>query len=207
VIRAISLKGEQLDRELNFELDRDSRKVFVFEKPDHAEEFWKLLIGLKRPLTGEVIIMGYNIKNLKRDKILELRRRVAVAFKNGGLISNLKAFENLILPALYHKTDSKQNIIKKAIEFLEKFEFKKEPMCRITTLNNLEKRIIGIGRGLLTNPDFMIFEYPFDGINHEEKRWLADRIEEIAKGKGVIYILSSEADRAIIDKKDRPGEN
>ncbi len=119
-----------------------------------------------------------------------------MAFKNGGLISNLKAFENLILPALYHKTDLKENIVRKGIEFLEKFEFKKEPMCRITTLTNLEKRIIGIGRGLLTNPDFMIFEYPFDGINHAEKRWLADRIEEITKGKGVIYLLSSEADRS-----------
>lgn len=207
MIQAISLIGEHLDRELNFEIDRDCRKVFILEKPEQAEEFWKIIIGLKKPLKGEIFIMGYNIRNLKRDKIIELRKRVTVAFKNGGLISNLKAFENLVLPALYHRTDQRENIIRKGMEFLEKFEFNKEPMCKITALTNLEKRIIGIGRGFLMNPEFMIFEYPFDGINYEEKRWLVNRIEEIAKGKGLIYILSSEADIAIIDNKDRVGEN
>ncbi len=52
MIRTISLKGELLDRELTFELDRDSRKVFVFEKPEQAEEFWKLSNRTEKTFEG-----------------------------------------------------------------------------------------------------------------------------------------------------------
>ncbi len=90
--------------------------------------------------------MGQKLKELTRDKVLELRKKIGIVFKTGGLISNLKAWENLTLPAIYHKVDREENIIRRGIEILKNLNFKKEPMIPLSELTLFERRLIGIAR-------------------------------------------------------------
>lgn len=198
MIKVTDLSGEFIDKAMSFEVQKNSKAVFVFEKQEQGEEFLRMLTGIKKPRSGEVFIIGKNLKELTRDKIFELRKKIAIVFKNGGLISNLRVWENLLLPALYHKVSEKESIEKRGIELLKEFEFKKEPMCPVAQLTNLEKRVIGIARAFLMNPEIIFFEYPFNGIDQSEKEWLARKIEKLDRNLTSVYILSSEAERKLI---------
>lgn len=200
MIKVVNLLGDFIDKAMSFEIQRNSKAVFIFEKYEQGEEFLKMLTGMKKPGSGEVFLMGQNLKELTREQIFELRKRIAIVFKNGGLISNLKAWENLLLPALYHKVSDKEKTEKKGIELLKEFQFKKEPMCSVAQLTNLEKRIIAIARGFLMNPEIMFFEYPFDGLSQSEKEWLAEKIEKLGKNLTVVYVLSSETENYVINQ-------
>ncbi|GAQ94685.1 phospholipid/cholesterol/gamma-HCH transport system ATP-binding protein [Thermodesulfovibrio aggregans] len=200
MIKAFGLTGEFIDMEMDFEIERGSRNVFVFRKEEQGSEFLKLIIGLKNPKKGEVIIMGQKLKELTRDKVLELRKKIGIVFKTGGLISNLKAWENLTLPAIYHKVDREENIIRRGIEILKNLNFKKEPMIPLSELTLFERRLIGIARAFLINPEIVIFEYLFNGLEESEKRELIGKIQKIADGTTLIYILDSERDSLLIEK-------
>ncbi|GAB5047351.1 ATP-binding cassette domain-containing protein [Thermodesulfovibrio sp. TK110] len=202
MIRAIDLTGEFIKKEMNFEIEKGSRTVFIFEREEQGEEFLKLITAIKNPEKGDVIFMGHNLKKTPRDELFKLRKKIGIVFKSGGLISNLKAWENLILPALYHKVDKEEEIIKRGMELLKKLEFKKEPMSPVSELTNLEKRIIGIVRAFLMNAEVMIFEYPFDGLKDSEKEEVVEKIQQIGGTSTMLYILSSERESLLIEKAD-----
>lgn len=206
MIKAIDLTGELIDKKINFEVGKNSKAVFVFEKEEEGEEFLKMLTGIKKPKSGEVFLMDKNLKELTRDKIFELRKKIAIVFKTGGLIHNLRVWENLVLPALYHKVSDEENIKRRGIEILEKLEFKKEPMVSVAQLTNFEKRLIGIARAFLVNPEIMILEYPFDGLSESEKIWILEKIKKYEEGLAFVYILSSEKDRLLIQRQEIKNE-
>lgn len=202
MIKAIVLTGEFINKEINFEIEKGSKGFFIFEKDEHGSEFLKIITGMKKTPNVEVFLMGRRLNELSRDELFNLRKKIGIAFKTGGLISNLKIWENLVLPAVYHKVDDEENITKRGIEILEELEFKKEPMCSVAQLTKLEKRIIGIARAFLIKPEIIIFEYPFEGLEDSERRWLSEKIEKLRDKTTALYILSSEKERLIIENKD-----
>ncbi|MGB9711175.1 MAG: ATP-binding cassette domain-containing protein [Thermodesulfovibrio sp.] len=202
MIKAIDVTGEFIKKEMNFEIEKGSKTVFIFEKEEQGNEFLKIITGIKNPEKGEIIFMGKNLKETTRDNLFKLRKKTGIVFKTGGLISNLKAWENLILPALYHKLDDEEKIIKKGIELLRKLEFKKEPMSSVAELTNFEKRIIGIARAVLMNPEIIILEYPLYGLEESKKKWLIEKIQELAGSNTLLYILDSERESLLIEKAD-----
>ncbi|MCX7725039.1 MAG: hypothetical protein N2042_07335, partial [Thermodesulfovibrio sp.] len=125
MIKAIVLTGEFINKEINFEIEKGSKGFFIFEKDEHGSEFLKIITGMKKTPNVEVFLMGRRLNELSRDELFNLRKKIGIAFKTGGLISNLKIWENLVLPAVYHKVDDEENITKRGIELLEEFEFKK----------------------------------------------------------------------------------
>lgn len=198
MIKVIGLTGEFINREINFEVEKGSRTVCIFEKDEEGNEFLKLVTGIKSPKRGEVILMGQRLNELTRDELFELRKKIGIVFKTGGLISNLKAWENLILPALYHKIADEESITKRGVEILKELSFKKEPMCSISQLTKFEKRLIGIGRAFLMRPEIIILEYPFDGLEESEKKWLTEKIEKLSDKATILYILGLEEESLLI---------
>lgn len=200
MIKVIGLTGEFINKEINFEVEKSSRTVFIFEKDEQGSEFLKIVTGIKSPERGEVILMGQRLNELTRDELFELRKKIGIVFKTGGLISNLKAWENLILPALYHKIADEESITKRGVEILKELSFKKEPMCSISQLTKFEKRLIGIGRAFLMGAEIIILEYPFDGLEESEKKWLAEKIEKLRDKATILYILGLEKESLLIEK-------
>ncbi len=192
MISAIGITGDLIRDKMNFNIQKGQKAFFVFEEEAQGEEFLDLLIGMKSPKSGELFFMGQNLRHIRKDKLFEIRKKIAIVFKTGGLINNIRTLENILLPALYHRIADKENLYREAIKLLETFEFKGDYMCKIEELTNLERRIIALVRGLLIKPEIMILEYPFQGISEEQREWLLSKIEKISKNLTLISILSSQ---------------
>lgn len=102
MIKAEGLAGEFIKGDLDFEILPGTKRVFTFSTEEEREEFLEIITGIKRPLKGSISIMDRRPEGLSREELLALRRQIGVVFREGGLISNLRAWENLVLPALYH---------------------------------------------------------------------------------------------------------
>lgn len=60
------------------------------------------LLGLSQPADGRVRLLGRDINQLEPLELLELRRRMGVAFQSGALFSSLTVAENIVLPLKEH---------------------------------------------------------------------------------------------------------
>jgi phospholipid/cholesterol/gamma-HCH transport system ATP-binding protein len=90
-------------RDLSFNFESGGTAKILFDSEDRKNILFGLLAGLQRPEAGRILFFGEDLFAHEENERLALFRRIGVVPAHGGLISNLKAWENLLLPAWYHR--------------------------------------------------------------------------------------------------------
>ncbi|HEV7491373.1 MAG TPA: ATP-binding cassette domain-containing protein [Rhodanobacteraceae bacterium] len=60
------------------------------------------LLGLQRPRSGSVRLLGVDLRNASEREMLDLHRRIGVSFQGGALLTSLTVGENVALPLREH---------------------------------------------------------------------------------------------------------
>jgi len=60
------------------------------------------LLGLQRPRSGTVRLLGIDLRNASEREMLDLHRRIGVSFQGGALLTSLTVGENVALPLREH---------------------------------------------------------------------------------------------------------
>jgi phospholipid/cholesterol/gamma-HCH transport system ATP-binding protein len=156
-------------RAVSFEVPQGtSAKIVVASEERHAA-LQRLLFGLLPPERGEVYLLNEPVYRLSAGERLRLFRRVGVVPEHGGLISNLKVWENILLPRDYHASIDAAGIEARMLGFFREFGFTDDDTARLMgclpdTLPALEKRLAALMRAMLTDADVLIYDYLFAGV-------------------------------------------
>ena len=78
----------------------------------------RLVNGLETPDTGNVIVQGENLGNLKKTQLRKLRRKIGMVFQQFNLWPHKTVLENVIETPVQVKKVKKEDAIKKAEELL-----------------------------------------------------------------------------------------
>lgn len=147
-----------------------------------------LLAGIRRPDRGNVALMGNDIYSLSGADAIGVYKNVGVVWHGGGIISNLKVWENILLPAMYHTGYAPENAEDAVRDVLRRFNIEGDGLERF--LHSLpgklpmhERLLVGFVRVMFMNPDIMIFDSIFEGINPESADALARTAVEMRRGK------------------------
>ena len=97
----------------------------------------------------------------------------AVVPADGGLIGNLRVWENLVLPVAYHGSPRYDELERHAAEILAAFGVSGERFEALCTahpdhLDRFERRLFAFVRAMLTKPRLMVYDSLFDGLTREE---------------------------------------
>ena len=58
----------------------------------------RTMLGLHRPVSGQVLVEGRNVCGASEEELLEVKRRYGVTFQHGALFSSLTVAQNIQLP-------------------------------------------------------------------------------------------------------------
>jgi ABC-type transporter Mla maintaining outer membrane lipid asymmetry ATPase subunit MlaF len=125
--------------------------------------------------------------DVQRKEVLEAlssQPGTAIVANNGGLISNLRVWENLTLPVQYHDIQAGGELEDNVVNLLEKCGLRDEQS--VTTLllklpdqlSLFEKRLVGFVRAMLMAPEMIVYDSLHEGLSHKEMEKTArfDRI-------------------------------
>lgn len=191
MISIVELRGENFKKRVTLDISGSSRTAIIFPQESAMREFIRILLCMKHPLEGYIEIDSKRINNLSGDEMVELRKKIGVLFQDGGLISNLKVWENITLPILYHRLMPYDKIEVKGIEILKSIGFDKEPMSPVTILSLFEKRLVSMARLTLLEPPLIIYENIFYGLSMDEKLRLLN-LSNIKESTKIYLLLSDE---------------
>lgn len=156
--------------DLSFAAASGKMVILVTAKEEINATITRLLLGLAAPERGTITLFGRDLLSLTRRELLETRQRIGVVFPGGGLVSNLKVWENLTLPLYYHSALSTAAIEERGMAILQRLGYGGKLMELPGHLSLYQRRQVGFGRAMLTDPDLMIFESPFQGLNQDERQ-------------------------------------
>ncbi|HWR97581.1 MAG TPA: ATP-binding cassette domain-containing protein, partial [Candidatus Methanoperedens sp.] len=139
----------------------------------------RLVIGTERPQTGEIRLFGRDLAAADEEEALALCARVGIVWPAGGFVSNLKTWENILLPLWYHGGRDAADREGEVLELLERLGL---AAARIPdflaalpgSLSAREQRLLGAARALLMDAELMIYAGLFEGLDEPTRERLRE---------------------------------
>jgi len=142
----------------------------------------RMMMGIYLPDQGEVVLKGAKVSK-------EFKNKVGYLPEERGLYKKMKVIDTLLYFAEL-KGKSGKEITKRAEEYLKKFELYDRRLSKIEDLSKGNQQKVQFIATILHEPDFIILDEPFSGLDPINTNLLKDIILEM-KSKGKVIILST----------------
>lgn len=142
----------------------------------------RMMMGIYLPDDGEVLLKGTKVGQ-------EFKNRVGYLPEERGLYKKMKVIETLHYFAEV-KGKSGRDVHKKAEEYLKRFDLYDRRLSKIEDLSKGNQQKIQFIATILHDPDFIILDEPFSGLDPVNTNLLKDIILEMKK-KGKVIIFST----------------
>jgi phospholipid/cholesterol/gamma-HCH transport system ATP-binding protein len=126
----------------------------------------KCMVGLLRPDSGSINILGYNLTEISKEKLLELRLQVGFSFQGSALYDSMSVRENLEFPLKRNLAiTQKQKLQELVMAALQDVGLEHTINLYPAELSGGMKKRIGIARTLILNPKIMLYDEPTSGLD------------------------------------------
>ncbi|HXP96013.1 MAG TPA: ATP-binding cassette domain-containing protein [Telmatospirillum sp.] len=147
------------------------------------------LLGLMLPAEGVVRLLGRDLAQLSSLEMLDLRRRMGVAFQSGALFSSLTVAENIMLPLQEH-TD----LDTKTMEIIAHLKLEVVSLAGFGHLMPAElsggmiKRA-ALARAIVTDPKLLFCDEPSAGLDPVVSSSIDDLILRLRDAMGMTTVV------------------
>jgi len=126
----------------------------------------KIIIGLLKPDSGEVMVLGQEVDKLNEKELNALRLRIGFSFQSSALYDSMNIRQNLEFPLTMNiKNISKGDIEKAVVEVLDAVGLENKMYEMPADLSGGQRKRIGIARTLILRPEIMLYDEPTAGLD------------------------------------------
>lgn len=140
------------------------------------------MVGLLKPTSGEVHILGHDMVHMKGSAMSEVLKRIGMLFQTSALFNSMTIFENVSLPLLEHGIMNDKEARKHVSHVLEQVGLAGCEDMMPSELSEGMKKRAGLARAISADPDILFLDEPTTGLDP---------------------IIASEIDTLMRDLKDR----
>lgn len=123
------------------------------------------IIGLQRPLAGEILINGENLFGKNKADARRARRRMGVLFQDGALLGALTLAQNVALPLSQHLRLSHSLLRDAALRVLGMVGLEDYPDFYPNQLSGGMRKRAGLARAIIAEPKLLLCDEPTSGLD------------------------------------------
>lgn len=159
---------------------------------------FNVISGFYAPTSGSVTYQGESIAGLKTSEIAA--KGLIRTFQHSTLFQEMTLFENVLIgrhlelrPRLFPAIlgadkDVRARAEEKALEILEFFELAERKDDLAMELPHGSQRALGMAVSLAADPQMLLLDEPFTGMNPEETRHMMDLVRRL-RDRGITVLL------------------
>ena len=167
-------------RGLDFEVQPGEFVALLGPNGAGKTTFLRILASLSRPTLGAVSVDGYRLP----DQAAAVRARLGVVSHLPLLYGDLTAEENLRFFGYMYGVS---NIESRIAEVLEMVGLASRRRDLVRTFSRGMQQRLAIGRAVFHDPDVMLFDEPYTGLDQDASTMLDDVLRSVAaKGRTVV---------------------
>ncbi|HXX56811.1 MAG TPA: ATP-binding cassette domain-containing protein, partial [Thermodesulfovibrionales bacterium] len=156
----------------------------------------KLVMGLIRPDSGEILIEGENITEKTEDDLREVRMKFSIVFQEGALFDSLDVKENVAFCLREYSAMSEEEIDRKVEELLKKVDVEHAKYLMPEELSGGMHRRVAIARSLAScDPKMFLYDEPTSGLDPVNADNICKLITALSEdGKGFMIVTHKLSD-------------
>lgn len=149
-----------------------------------------LIAGLTTPSEGRIFIDGRYLGSLNHRELSRFRgEKIGFIFQFASLIPSLTVLENVALPGLLVKNESKEAILKRAGELLSLVGMAAKEKSLPAELSGGEQRRAAIVRALINQPQLILADEPTGDLDEETEVKVIDLLHQLNREKRATFVL------------------
>ena len=154
----------------------------------------KTIMGVMKPVAGEVIFKGENISGKKTHRIV--KRGLVLVPEGRQILQNMTVRENLEMGAFQRKDE--KGIEEDLAKVFERFPRLFERQAQLGgTLSGGEQQMLAIGRAMMARPEVMLLDEPSMGLAPLVVQQIFDVIKDINKMGTTVLLVEQNARKAL----------
>ncbi len=152
-------------REVSFRLERGETKVILGVTGSGKSVLLKLTMGLLRPDSGRIFVLGEEITKLGEPELFTLRQKLGMVFQESALFDSLTVGENVgyVFERLPQVTPEEEE--RRAREALRFVELEQTMELLPAELSGGMRRRVAIARAVVSQPQIMLYDSPTAGLD------------------------------------------
>jgi cell division transport system ATP-binding protein len=180
--------GTKALRDMNIKINKGEFVFVVGSSGAGKSTFLKLMMREETPSSGEIIVNGINLNNMKKREVPHFRRTLGVVFQDFRLIPSMKVFDNVAF-AMRVIGAKEKDISKRVAYTLSLVGLSSKARMYPTQLSGGEQQRVAMARALVNNADIIIADEPTGNVDPEMSYEIVDLLNHInANGTTVIMV-------------------
>ncbi len=149
---------------VSFQLPHGETKALFGVAGSGKSTLLKLAMGLLRPDSGRIFVLGEEVTRMSEQELFQLRRRVGIVFQESALFDSLKVYENVGF-RLMEERISAEEVERRVREVLRFVELEQTYDMFPSELSGGMRRRVAIARAIITEPEVLLYDSPTGGLD------------------------------------------
>lgn len=184
-----SFDEEAVLKDVSFKIGPGETKIILGESGSGKSTILKLILGLIRPDSGQILIQDRDITQMSERELVSIRRDIGMVFQEGALFDSLSVKENVGY-RLFEEGRMSESEIDLAVLQLLGFVGLEEAIDKMPAeLSGGMKRRVGIARALVGTPKIILYDEPTAGLDPITKRVIVELMIKLRDMEGVTSVF------------------
>jgi len=175
--------------QVNLQVTRGETLVVLGRSGTGKSVLLRLLIGLQRPDSGSIQVLGREITGLAENPLYEVRKKVGFVFQNSALYDSLTVVENVEFPLKYHSRMTARERRERAMAILSQVGMDQAAAKLPTEISGGMKKRVGLARALALEPEIMLYDEPTAGLDPITSSEINELILQLQKERTMSSIV------------------
>ena len=166
-------------RDISFNVKKGELFVLMGLSGSGKSTLIRTFLRLIDPTAGHIIVDGKDVTAMKKEELQDFRRhKVSMVFQHYGLFPHYTVLRNAAygLKARGDKKEERQEMARKALETVGLAGW--EDYYPHSLSGGMQQRV-GLARALATEPDLLLMDEPFSGLDPLIRRQMQDELVEL----------------------------
>ena len=177
--------------DVNMSIGRGHIAVIIGGSGAGKTTLLRILIGLERATSGEVMISGKDITQMNDRQLNEMRRKFGMVFQYSALLDSMNVMDNVAFPMREHTKLKDKEIQAEVTKKLNSLGLKDVENRFPSQLSGGMRKRVALARALMLEPEIIVYDEPTSGLDPVTSRLVDDLILETRKNFGVTSVIIS----------------
>jgi phospholipid/cholesterol/gamma-HCH transport system ATP-binding protein len=161
---SLSFEENQVLDSVSFHLQRGETKAVLGVAGAGKTLILKLAMGLIKPDSGHIFVLGQEVTAMRERDLFELRRQIGMVFQESALFDSLTVEANVAY-RLYEEKIPEGEIRDRVLEALRFVELEQTINLLPSELSGGMRRRVAIARAIITQPEILLYDSPTGGLD------------------------------------------
>jgi phospholipid/cholesterol/gamma-HCH transport system ATP-binding protein len=160
-----TIGGQEILRGFSLDVERGETLVLLGKSGGGKSVFLRHVIGLMKPVSGEIVFEGRDVAKLGERDLEPVRKKIGMLFQDGALFDSLTVFENVAFP-LRERGERDESIVRQRVgDALGMVNMLGHEAKMPVNLSGGMRKRVALARAIISPPQMILYDEPTAGLD------------------------------------------